>query len=364
MLDKITVTLRNKSMEFYDIYIDVVDNPLSEKWLSHLTDVLKNNLHLEKNYHWQGFEERNSQIICDDINHCITEINLHASVFQSGGLTPYMITDQFSPDNVITHGPVGDNLPGLNIDHNKMNWLHRYFEDLQGHSGNISRYYQVADPNVKLCIRKLNLLCHELENYVLSERKRQYAPEWAQYNQLFCFLNSPRFKLDPETDYDLFGMHTLVRNYGDVYIGVNKSVSKTHWEVFQDEGDTDLDDLVTTSLRPQIEASADFDVYWGQSNGNRSWTNIAIDDFTAWLKKHGWDPEDPALTLGHPLIARVNVEESFGTDDFAYGQKVLADHLDVYSIKCDQTGYSVQECLYDYHWSDTGYDQLQVNLIS
>ena len=50
--------------------------------------------------------------------------------------------------------------------------------------------------------------------------------------------------------------------------------------------------------------------------------------------------------------------------DFAYGQKVLADHLDVYSIKCDQTGYSVQECLYDYHWSDTGYDQLQINLLS
>ena len=83
----------------------------------------------------------------------------------------------------------------------------------------------------------------------------------------------------------------------------------------------------------------------------------------AWLKKHGWNPEDPALTLGHPLIARVNVEESFGTDDFAYGQKVLADHLDVYSIKCDQTGYNIQECLYDYRWSDPEYDQSQMKLL-
>jgi hypothetical protein len=38
---------------------------------------------------------------------------------------------------------------------NVMNWLHRYFEDLQGHSGHMSPYWQQADTATRWHIRQL-----------------------------------------------------------------------------------------------------------------------------------------------------------------------------------------------------------------
>jgi len=356
ILDQITISLRNKIGELHNVYIDVVDNSLSEKWLTHLNTTLKSGLHLEKNYHWMGFEDRNLEYICSEINDCISQINCFD--WQSRGITPYFIDDKFLPELVITEGEVGYNKPGHKLIHDKTNWLHRYFEDLQGHSRNISSYYKLADPRIKLCIRKLNLLCHELESFVLSERKRQYAPEWVQYNQLFCFLNTPRFKLDPEKDYELFGVNTLHRSLGEVYVGVNKSVSKTHWEVFKDEGDVNINELVTTSLRPQIEASADFDISWSKSSKGHPWHQGEIDKFVVWLKKHGWDPEDPALTIGHPLVAQVNLNKSFKTDVANTVQFLLSKHLDVYKIQT-----SDESCCYQYCWSDSDFNQRQINLL-
>jgi len=34
----------------------------------------------------------------------------------------------------------------------------------------------------------------------------------------------------------LFGVETMNRSLGGVYVGVNKAVGKHHWEVFNDEG--------------------------------------------------------------------------------------------------------------------------------
>jgi hypothetical protein len=79
-----------------------------------------------------------------------------------------------------------------------MNWLHRYFEDLQGVSGAMSPYYTAADDATRWHIRQLNLLCHELETLVLSMRKAVQAPEWRRPSQLMCWLQAPRFELEPE----------------------------------------------------------------------------------------------------------------------------------------------------------------------
>jgi hypothetical protein len=49
-------------------------------------------------------------------------------------------------------------------------------------------------------------------------------------------------------------------------VGVNKAVSKAHWEVFNDEG-RNVDELTTTSLRNQTEAAGDFDIEWARDPG-------------------------------------------------------------------------------------------------
>ena len=249
MLDRIEIELRG--IENLTMYIDVFDNSLSRKWLVALNDVLHKDLHLEKNYCWLGWTEsaRTAEYIINEINANISAINA-ANI-------GYVIDDYFTVEDTIQ-----DN---LDVDHERMNWLHRYFEDLQGHSGAMSPYWLKADAVTRWNIRQLNLLCHEYESLVLSMRKVIQAPEWRRPSQLMCWLNAPRYTLDVE-DYELFGVKTLNRQLGGVYVGVNKAVGKTHWEVFNDENRS-VDELTTTALRNQTEAAADFDIEWARDPG-------------------------------------------------------------------------------------------------
>ena len=337
MLDQIEIDLRGA--DTLTLYIDVADNSLSRKWLAALNNIIRDDLHLEKNYCWLGWTEsrRNAEYIIDQINASITAIN-------SANLG-YTINDRFTVE-----GTIQDN---LDVDHERMNWLHRYFEDLQGHSGHMSAYWGKADAVTRWHIRQLNLLCHEYESLVLSMRKVIQAPEWRRPSQLMCWLNAPRFALDIE-DYELFGIETINRKMGGVYVGVNKAVSKTHWEVFNDEG-SGIDELITTSMRNQIEAAGDFDIEWARDPGAYEWQIKKLVEFRQWLTDNGFDPEDPSLTIGHPQVAQVNLTKSFGTLDYNQIWQKLAVHLDVHKIRTSDANAT-----YNYCWSDRDYAEQQI----
>ena len=123
MLEEITMTLRGNNDELLNVYINVHDNSLSRKWLVSLNELLRNQYHLEKNYCWLGFTgtDRNLEYLCTQINRSIMAVN--------SSELDYKIQDWFSPANVVA--PDGD------VEHEHMNRLHRYFEDLQGWSGGI-----------------------------------------------------------------------------------------------------------------------------------------------------------------------------------------------------------------------------------
>ena len=337
MLDQIEIDLRGA--DNLTLHIDVADNSLSRKWLAALNDIMRTDLHLEKNYCWMGWTEssRTAEYIIDQINASISAIN-------SANLG-YTINDLFTVE-----GTIQDN---LDVDHERMNWLHRYFEDLQGHSGHMSPYWSKADAITRWHIRQLNLLCHEYESLVLSMRKVIQAPEWRRPSQLMCWLNAPRFALDIE-DYELFGIETINRKMGGVYVGVNKAVSKTHWEVFNDEG-SGIDQLITTSMRNQIEAAGDFDIEWARDPGAYEWQIKKLVEFRQWLTDNGFDPEDRSLTIGHPQVAQVNLTKSFGTLDYNQIWQKLAGHLDVYKIRTSDA-----EATYEYCWSDPDYAEQQI----
>jgi hypothetical protein len=234
-----------------------------------------------------------------------------------------------------------------------MNRLHRYFEDLQGHSGHMSKFWLKANTTIRWHIRQLNLLCHEYESLVLSMRKIIQAPEWRRPSQLMCWLNAPRFKLDVE-DYEQFGLDTINRQMGGVYVGVNKAVGKAHWEVFNDEG-RNVDELTTTSLRNQTEAAGDFDIEWARDPGAYHWQIKKIAEFRTWLINNGFDPEDKRLTIGHPRVAQVNLSKTFGTLDYNQIWQQLANRLDVYKIRTSDA-----EATYEYCWSDADYAEQQI----
>lgn len=343
-MNPIEMDLRSEAGDILTVYIDVADNSLSRKWASALRQLVANDYHLEKNYCWFGWTQskRNAEYICTQINRSIQAINASD--------IGYFIDDHFSPATTIQSN--------LDIDHDRMNWLHRYFEDLQGVSGQMSPYYQKANAETRWHIRQLNLLCHEYESLVLSMRKDKQAPEWKRPSQLMCWLNAPRFTLDDE-DYELFGIETINRSLGGVYVGVNKAVGKHHWEVFNDEGrDSRISELVTTTLKPQTEAAGDFDIEWARDPGAYEFQIRKLAEFREWLAANHFDPEDKSLTIGHPQVAQVDLERSFGTQDYQQIWAQLADHLDVYKIRVDGA-----EATYNYNWSDADFAARQVAVI-
>jgi hypothetical protein len=354
ILDQIEIEFRDFSTkQKFKVYIDVYESNIAFKWLDSLNVLLRDQYHLEKNYCFFGFAdgERDGQYILDCINETLDAIN-QADL-------GYRIDDHFSIDNTLLTGPVGPGLPGRKLRHEKFNQLHRYFEDLQGVSGNISSFYHRADPTIRWHISQLNLLCHEFESWALSYRKQIEAPEWQRPSQLMCWLQAPRFVLD-ESDYESFGIDTINRPLGGVFVGVNKAVGKHHWEVFQDEGrDSRIDELMTTTLKSQTEAAGDFDIEWANNPGNFYWQQVQLKEFREWLIVNNFDPDDKSLTIGHPQIGQVDLERSFGTQDYRIIWKQLRDHLDVWSVRT-----SDHCAVYDYHWSDADFRQRQIDILA
>lgn len=336
LLDQIELDLEDLT-----VYIDVADNSLSRKWLAALNSVIAQGLHLEKNYCFMGWAEgeRNGAMLIEQINNTITAIN--------AADMGYYINDHFALNTVLD----GDR----RLRHDRFNRLHRYFEDLQGTASAISPYYRAATPAVRWHIRQLNLLCHEFESWALSWRKLHTAPEWMRPSQLMCWLNAPRFELTEE-DYELFGIDTINRSLGGVYVGVNKAVGKHHWEVFNDEGrDSRISELTTTTLAAQTLACADFDIEWANDPGAYEWQIKQLKEFREWLTANGFDPADKTLTIGHPQVAQVDLQRTFGTEDYRVIWGLLNTRLNVTAVR---TGQAQAE--YPYRWSDPDYAQLQI----
>jgi len=353
ILDQVIIELRNTaSKELLAVRINVFDNSLSRKWLLALNDLLHGQYHLEKNYCFLGFVNhgRNGWYILSEINRSISAIN-QANL-------DYHIDDHFDMSNMITDEPIDGRMVGRNIIQHKLNYLHRYFEDLQGVSGALKSYYLKADAATRWHIRQLNLLCHEFESWALSYRKEIEAPEWQRPSQLMCWLNAPRFMLDVE-DYELFGIDTISKPLGGVFVGVNKAVGKHHWEVFQDEGkQSRVEELVCTTMRSQTEAAGDFDIEWANDPSEREWQKQHLQKFRNWLIVNGFDPDDPSLTIGHPQVGQVDLINTFGTNDYRDIWRCLNTYLDVYSVNTSDA-----RAKYDYCWSDKDYAQKQIKIL-
>lgn len=344
LLDRVVITLRNQRGNTLPVLIDIYDNSLSRKWLTALNRLIRDNFHLEKNYCFLGFPNgpRTPEYVCEQINASIAAIN-------SSGIG-YQIDDHYSVQNTIGQE--------WRLNQDRMNHLHRYFEDLQGTAKNISQYYHRANAETRWHIRQLNLLCHEYESLALSVRKMNTAPEWQRPSQLMCWLQAPRFELDSE-DFELFGIDTINRQMGGVYVGVNKAVGKHHWEVFCDEGkDSRIHELTTSTLQSQTLAAGDFDIEWARDPGAFHWQQKQLAEFRTWLVENGFDPDDKNLTIGHPKVGQVNLLASFGTTDYLSIWQQLNNYMDVYKISTREA-----EAVYNYHWSDPDYREQQTRIL-
>jgi hypothetical protein len=64
------------------------------------------------------------------------------------------------------------------------------------------------------------------------------------------------------------------------------------------------------------------------------------------------------MSLGYIKLGKINMQRSFGTEDFFKIIDILSGHLDIYKIRIDNV-----EATYDYVWSDDNYKQMQIDFL-
>ena len=337
--------------------IDIYDTPLGSRWLEALNDNLTQKRILEKNFCFLGFADskRNLSFLVRELNDSIKQINSFTFTEPYPRIPTFVPADFQYSDRL----PIGDDLPGLNLNHESCNLLHKYFEDLQGTVWKLSPYYQEADNETKYAIRQLNNICHEIEGWVGAYRKKRYAPEWIRPSQITTFLNAPRMNLHAE-DFDLFKKNRYDRELGGVYLHWSQ-IGKTLFEVFRDENGAKLDETTCSAITHQKFYSGEFDVEWGQTvtEAKQSFKRDEMDPFREWLKDNGYDWNEPKLSLGYIKLGQVDLDKSFGTRDFLPIYEKLRHNLDITKISTQQTSCDFKYTLDSDNWKQIQMQELE-----
>lgn len=368
----VEVTLRDPTDHSSQLTYRIIPNntALAHDWQQALIEILHQKLPLEKNFCWLGFPytPRTIGFLCTQLNMHIQTINEfnRKGVWQQAGLEGYWIEEVFSPEAVRFGPDLGDQ--SWRIKHGIMNRLHTHFERLQGVVWQNSDYYRLADGATRYAIRHLNLLCHELESKILSDRKKIVNPQWVRPSQITTFLRAPKYQLKDEHRQGFIENH-YDREFGGVYLHWSQ-IGKTLIEVWRDESAPELDigedaTDIRVNTGAQCEAitalrfySGEFDVEWARdvvAGGDNPWHDAEQARFRDWLERHGLDYDDVNLSLGYLKLGQVDLEASFGTSDVEQIWQLLGRHLDIYQITIGP-----HSARWDYNWADANYHAQQI----
>ena len=375
MLSPVKVTLRDPLNHSNKITYTITpeDNQLAQDWIVALKEILSKNLHLEKNFCFLGFPHnpRTVQYLCDKLNKYITWINYYNAspmTWRFKGLESYWIEEYFSEETVRYPNDAALGTNQFRIKHDIFNRLHNHFEHLQGTVWGLSPYYKHADWPTRYAIRQLNLICHELESLILSQRKLALDPHWVRPSQITTFVHAPRHELTDEHRLG-FARNKYDRELGGVYMHWTQ-IGKTLYEVFRDESAPKLNvgsdpTDISVGSGATCEAinslkfySGEFDIEWSRDvvrGGAAPWHDDEQARFKKWLLDNNIDPTNPQLSLGYLKIGQVDLANSFGTTDASIIWQQLGQHLDIYSIEVNGI-----VSVFDYAWSDPDHEQRQM----
>ncbi len=351
--NQVQVTLSNDAGEQLPYVITAEDNSLARDWLTALNHILANGLKLNKSFCFLGFPRtpRNLDYLCSLLNQAVFDINTYN--WAQHGLEPYRIEEWFAPD-VVRFGQEYAAPPQMyptmlfhSTKHEVMNRVHNHFERLQGTVDSPSDYGKLAPAHIKKAIGRLNTVCHEIENLVLSQRKDMLLPEWTRPCQITTFDHAPRYQLTDEHR-QLFLQNGFDRKFGHVYMHWAQ-IGKTYFEVFRDENAPPLTETVCEAITQLKYYSGEFDVEWGKTvvDGVFDWHDKQMQEFRQWLTNNGVDATDPRNSLGYLPIGQIDVAGAFGTNDLFQVWDILSNFLNIHSIETAE-----HVCVYPHTWRD------------
>jgi hypothetical protein len=344
----IELVLRNprQKNEKLSLFMDLYDKPITHRWLDQLKVSLKEKHHLEKNFCFLGWPKshRNIDFLCRELNFHVKKINQYS---QMGGWSkPYSIEESFSPELVC-------NDEGK-LDQELMNKLHHHFAVLNGQVLRKSMYLDTASFDIKFSIRRLNLLCHELENYVDTlQNVKIYGPEVIGPGIIYSFIDCKRMPLQEE-DYDEFEYR---RFFGGVSVHYCQ-VGKRYDEAYEDRDK----DATNEELSGLQYYTGEFDTFWGFAN--EDYYSQKLIEIKKWVKTIGKDPEDKKLSIGFLYIGEFNREKNFPHMKLSEIHDRISNYSDIYEVKILAPGKETLSCIYEYSDLDSNYSDVQIEYIS
>ena len=359
LFENLVIQLNNRQLR-----VNIYDTPLGERFVKALKDNLIQKRILEKNFCFLGWADSKR-----DLRYLVGELNINIAQINSFKFDPpYKFIHPFAVDDFqysdrLPMGKTEDGKehtkPGLRLKHDACNLLHRYFEDLQGTAWGLSPYYKQADTNTKYSIRQLNNICHEIESWVESYRKKVIEPEWMRPSQITTFLNAPRYELQTD-DFDFFKHNRYNRELGGVYLHWSQ-VGKTLYEVFRDEHAPVMTESMCSEINHQKYYSGEFDIEWGDTitEETHAFKKKEIEEFKKWLKENNYDWDDPILSLGYIKLGQVDLKRSFGTENFKEIYNTLSNNLNITKIEVFDGQTTNSE--YSYSLDSPDWQQIQID---
>lgn len=377
-MNPIKITYRNPVTkgDFINLWLNPLNNAIARDWYKALHALVETGEQIEKNYSFHGFcgPHRDLDYLCNELNRHVETINK--------AMIGYIIDDWYHPNTVMFGGeypcrfdrskPSGKKIGSYREEYlglqkkDSLNKLHNHFEVLQGTVEEPSTYYENAGVDVRYAIRQLNLLCHEMETWILSHRKQQTEPYWQRPSQITTMINAPRYDLTDEHR-ELFAENRYDRKFGRAYMHWCQ-IGKTMWEVFRDENAPALtigDDptYITSGEGTTCEAitalryySGEFDIEFGNSVTRKDdFHQKEYNEFNKWLTDNNVSNDDPKLSLGYLPLADIDFARTFGKN-YNFNQVIgsMRFHLDIYAIQIEDVSRTYNDC-----WSDPGFEAEQ-----
>ena len=145
----------------------------------------------------------------------------------------------------------------------------------------------------KYAIRQLNNICHEIESWVISDRKKAYDPEWIRPSQITTFLNAPR-QIYTKKILNCSNRTDTTESW-EVFTYTGHKWARHLYEVFRDEHAPKMTEALCSEINHQKYYSGEFDIEWGQTitETTHEFKKQEMDEYRAWLKENNYDWEDP-----------------------------------------------------------------------
>ncbi|MGZ3650258.1 MAG: hypothetical protein ACXVB9_06545 [Bdellovibrionota bacterium] len=313
---------------------NILATPASQRWAWLLERLLIENVRLVKHFNFLGWPAagRSVAFLCGEMNRHIATIN---AFFASHPTLPYHLGMEFHPDRLHGQDP--------------FNQIHFHFEKLIGQVWNVAPYFSAADKKTKHAICQLNHICHELEAVLQPPGQRGgvkldiAATVWPPYQRELLY----------QSDYREF---VPALEWGDVFAHYAQP-GKSHFQAFEHRDEV-VGDSFVNGLR---YFSGEFDVHFGPPRDSEE-ERAEWAEFRAWLNGKGFNPDDPFLSLGHIVVAKLDRHNLPGavTDHIARFERTFNNIKEIRLYRNDGTTTSRA---YSYFWRDADYEEEEINAL-